>query len=80
MIAAMLLLAAFVLALFHFHAGEDDHCPVCRLVAQFSLLVVFAVAALIVRLSAGARFAAPDFSFTSLLLPSTLQGRAPPSF
>ena len=77
---ALLILAAFVLALFHHHADGRDHqdCPVCQLIQHFSALALFSAVAFITALAALKDFPTQTFSFVPLLLPSNLQGRAPP--
>lgn len=77
---AFLILAAFVLALFHHHADGGDHqdCPVCQLIQHVFGLIILAVVALITTLAAPKDFPTENFSFVSLLLPSNRQGRAPP--
>ncbi|HLD49660.1 MAG TPA: hypothetical protein VJC08_00525, partial [bacterium] len=52
-LAALILLAAFGLTLFHSHAGDGGphECPVCRVVQAFGLLFAFVIIAFVMDLS-----------------------------
>lgn len=79
-LAVLFVLAAFALALFHFHAdGEHQDCVVCRLVQAFGLLLLFTAIALFIPPAKASRFQpVSDLSFQPLFLTSKIQGRAPP--
>ncbi len=80
-LTAFFLLASFFLLLFHHHEDNAHHsdCPVCRLVQQIMSVFVAIIVAFIGNLSLSGRFfSAFSERFTSALLPSNLQGRAPP--
>lgn len=80
LLAALLLLAAFGLALLHTHADDGhDGCPVCRLVQVFGLLFAFAVIALMGDQAKARKFLPVScFSFQPLFLTSKLRDRSPP--
>ncbi len=80
-LAALVLLAAFGLALFHTHSGDGGHydCPVCRLVQVFGLLFAFAVIAFMGgQIKAREFLPVSHFSFQPLFLTSKLRDRSPP--
>lgn len=81
LLATLILVSAFFLALFHFHADGGAHhdCPVCRLVQAFGFLFAFAWIAFVSAQAKAQRFvpvAVP--SRKSFFLASKLRDRAPP--
>jgi hypothetical protein len=78
----VLMIAAFGLALFHSHPDGDHHrdCPVCRLVQQFSFILILAVVGFIAPLGKTNGYFLEPIFFKSLPSFSPLQDRAPPRF